>query len=251
MAKQAGIIKLKGTIDDISFYRTADGHMARAKGGISRQRILNDPAFQRTRENGSEFGTAGKGGKLIRNALRSLMQHAKDRLVVGRLTKVLLSIIKTDATNERGLRTIESGNMDLLLGFNFNGTAPLGTTLYAAFDALFDRVTGEATIDLEAYSPMVRIAAPAGTTHYRISLGAAELDFPNMQFDFSTSNSGIQAYDPVEVPASSLTVTLTPASALPVVQVVGIEFFQLVNGEYYPLKNGANNALAVVGVDNI
>lgn len=42
MAKQAGIIKLKGTIDDISFYRTADGHMARAKGGISRHRILND-----------------------------------------------------------------------------------------------------------------------------------------------------------------------------------------------------------------
>ncbi|MEO5788360.1 hypothetical protein, partial [Gelidibacter sp.] len=167
MAKQAGIIKLKGTIDDISFYRTADGHMARAKGGISRQRILNDPAFQRTRENGAEFGTAGKGGKLIRNALRSMMQHAKDRLVVGRLTKVLLSIIKTDATNERGLRTIENGTMHLLKGFNFNGASPLGTTLYAAFDALFDRVTGEATIDLEAYSPMVRIAAPAGTTHYR------------------------------------------------------------------------------------
>ncbi len=251
MAKQAGIIKLKGTIDDISFYRTADGHMARAKGGISRQRILNDPAFQRTRENGSEFGTAGKGGKLIRNALRSLMQHAKDRLVVGRLTKVLLSIIKTDATNERGLRTIENGTMDLLMGFNFNSAAPLGTTLYAAFDALFDRVTGEATIDLEAYSPMVRIAAPAGTTHYRIALGAVELDFPNMQFGFSTSDSGIQTYDPVEVPASTLTVTLTPASTLPVVQVVGIEFFQLVNGEYYPLKNGANNALAIVGVDNI
>lgn len=251
MAKQVGIIKLKGTIDDISFYRTADGHMARAKGGISRQRILNDPAFQRTRENGSEFGTAGKGGKLIRNALRSMMQHAKDRLVVGRLTKVLLSIIKTDTINERGLRTVENGTMDLLLGFNFNGVAPLGTTLYAAFDALFDRVTGEATMNLEAYSPMVRIAAPSGTTHYRISLGAAELDFQNMQFGFSTSDSGIQAYNPVEVPASSLTVTLTPASTLPVVHVVGIEFFQMVNGEYYPLKNGANNALAIVGVDGI
>ena len=72
MAKQTGIIKLKGTIGDISFYKTTDGHLARGKGGIDPERIKNDPAFQRTRENGSEFGTAGKGGKLLRNAIRIL-----------------------------------------------------------------------------------------------------------------------------------------------------------------------------------
>ncbi len=33
MAKQTGIIKLKGTIGDISFYKSADGHLARYKGG--------------------------------------------------------------------------------------------------------------------------------------------------------------------------------------------------------------------------
>ena len=61
MARQNGIIKLKGTIGDISFYKTGDGHLAREKGGIDASRIANDPAFQRTRENGAEFGTAGKG----------------------------------------------------------------------------------------------------------------------------------------------------------------------------------------------
>lgn len=251
MAKQAGIIKLKGTIDDISFYRTADGHMARAKGGISRNRILNDPAFQRTRENGAEFGTAGRGGKLLRTAIRHLMQNAKDRRVVGRLTKELLTVVKTDSTNERGQRTIENGTMELLLGFDFNVNAPLGTTFYAGYDSFFARPTGEATIDIEAFSPSIRIAAPGGTTHYRISMGAAELDFPNMQFGFATNNTGIVPYDPVEVLASSLTTTLTPASSLPVVQVLGVEFFQLVNGEYYPLKNGANNALGIVSVDTV
>ena len=54
MAKQTGIIKLKGTIGDISFYKTTDGHLAREKGGVDGNRIANDPAFQRTRENGSE-----------------------------------------------------------------------------------------------------------------------------------------------------------------------------------------------------
>ena len=61
MAKQTGIIKLKGIIGDISFYKSADGHLARSKGGVDKNRIANDPAFQRTRENGSEFGRAGKG----------------------------------------------------------------------------------------------------------------------------------------------------------------------------------------------
>lgn len=251
MAKQTGIIKLKGTIDDISFYKTADGHMARAKGGISRDRILSDPAFQRTRENGAEFGTAGRGGKLVRTALRHLLQHAKDRRVVGRLTKELLAIIKTDATNKRGARKIEEGDLNLLEDFDFNINAPLRTTLYAQFDVSFNRTTGESTANIEAFSPAIRIAAPTGTTHFKISLGAAELDFPSMQFVFSSSNTGIIPYDPVEIPASSLMATLTASSSLPVVQALGVEFFQFVNGEHYPLKNGANNALTIVKVDTV
>jgi len=48
MARQKGIIKLKGTIGDITFYKTQDGHLAREKGGIDASRIKSDPAFQRT-----------------------------------------------------------------------------------------------------------------------------------------------------------------------------------------------------------
>jgi len=32
MARQKGIIKLKGTIGDITFYKSGDGYMAREKG---------------------------------------------------------------------------------------------------------------------------------------------------------------------------------------------------------------------------
>ncbi len=249
MAKQKGIIKLKGTIDDISFYRTADGHMARAKGGVDKNKILNDPAFQRTRENNSEFGTAGKGGKLIRTSVRHLMQNAKDRLVVGRLLKKLMAILKTDTINHRGERLIENGNMEILEGFDFNVNAPLGTTMYAAYGATFNRPTGVATANIDAYSPSIRIAAPSGTTHFKLSLGVAELNFPEMKFDFAADTTGILPYDPVELPASVLTASISAASLLPVIQVMGVEFFQFVNGEHYPLKNGANNSLGVVDVD--
>ena len=114
MAKQTGIIKLKGTIGGISFYKTGDGHLAREKGGVDKSRIQNDPAFQRTRENGSEFGRAGKGGKVLRNAIRVLLQNAKDKRVVSRLTTDLLKIIKTDTSNLRGERTIEDGDFVLI-----------------------------------------------------------------------------------------------------------------------------------------
>jgi hypothetical protein len=34
MAKLKGIIKIKGTIGDITFYKTQDGYLVREKGGI-------------------------------------------------------------------------------------------------------------------------------------------------------------------------------------------------------------------------
>jgi len=249
MARQTGIIKLKGTLGDISFYKSSDGHLARTKGGVDKNRIANDPAFQRTRENGSEFGRAGKGGKVLRNAIRILLQNAKDKRVVSRLTKDLLAIVKTDTTNERGLRTIQDGNLSLLENFEFNLNGKLGSTLYAAFTNAFDRVSGDATLNLTPFSPTVRIAAPTGTTHFKVVMGASELDFANETSTFENDETAILPYTVPDTAAIALTASLTANSTLPVIQVLGIEFYQEVNGQMYELKNGAYNALSVVIVD--
>jgi hypothetical protein len=87
MARQSGIIKLEGTIGDITFHKSKDGFIAKGKGGVSANRIATDPKFQRTRENGAEFGRAGKSGKILRSAIRALVQKAADARVVSRLTK--------------------------------------------------------------------------------------------------------------------------------------------------------------------
>lgn len=39
MAKQIGIIKLKGKIGDLSFYKTKDGHLAREKVVLMRNEL--------------------------------------------------------------------------------------------------------------------------------------------------------------------------------------------------------------------
>ena len=246
MARQSGIIKLKGTIGDISFYKTGDGHLAREKGGVDASRIKNDPAFQRTRENGSEFGRAGKGGKVLRNAIRLLLQNAKDKRVVSRLTTDLLKVVKTDGSNDRGERTIENGDLTLIKGFEFNTKGKLGSTLFTDYNSSFDRVMGEANVTIAPFSPKVRIAAPAGTTHYKVVMGVAELNFETEASVFESDETAILPYDNQDTAAIDLIAAVTADSILPVFQVLGIEFYQEVNGSMYPLKNGTFNALSLI-----
>ena len=251
MARQTGIIKLKGTIGGITFYKTSDGDLAREKGGVDASRIANDPAFQRTRENGSEFGRAGKGGKVIRNAIRILLQNAKDKRVVSRLTTEVLKVVKTDAVNERGLRTVQDGNIVDLKGFEFNLSGKLNNTLFAAYTNAFDRAAGDASVNIGAFSPAIRIAAPAGTTHFKVVMGAAEIDFKEGTSVFESDETAILPYNNESTAAIDLGATVTANSTLPVFQVLGVEFYQEVNGQMYPLKNGAYNALAVIDIDTV
>ncbi|WP_111709087.1 hypothetical protein [Lutibacter citreus] len=251
MAKQTGIIKLKGTIGGISFYKTSDGHLAREKGGVDKSRIANDPAFQRTRENGSEFGAAGKGGKTLRSAIRILLQNAKDKRVVSRLTTQLLKVVKTDTSNARGLRTIQDGNMSSLKGFEFNLNGKLGSTLFTPFTTTFDRVSGDATLDIAAFAPMVRVAAPAGTTHFKVVAGVSDLDFANESSSFQNDETAILPYDNANTATAALTMSAPANSTQPVIIVLGIEFYQEVNGQMYTLKNGAYNALSIVEIDTV
>jgi len=251
MARQKGIIKLKGTIGDITFYKTQDGHLAREKGGIDASRIKSDPAFQRTRENGSEFGRAGKAGKVLRTALRALLLNSADGRMVSRLTQQMVKVIQADLVNERGLRNVIDGEAELLVGFEFNIRGKLGTSLFAPFVGAIDRVTGNITVDLAPFIPINMIAAPSGTTHYKIISTGAEIDFEAETFVVANSETAILPWDAVATVAISQTNAVTPASTKPLFLALGVEFYQEVNGAMYPLKNGAYNPLSLVQVSGL
>ena len=185
MAKQKGIIKLDGTIGGITFYKsTQDGYLAREKGGVSADKIANDPAFQRTRENGEEFGRAGKAGKLLRNSIRAMLQNASDSKMVSRLTQKMVEVIQEDATNPRGQRNVIDGEAELLAGFEFNISGKLGTTIYAPYTSTIDRVAGTLAVNIPAFVPLNMIAAPGGSTHFKIVSAGAEVDFENEIFNY-------------------------------------------------------------------
>ncbi len=250
MARQKGIIKLKGTIGDITFYKTQDGHLAREKGGIDASRIKNDPAFQRTRENGSEFGRAGKAGKILRTALRALLLNSADSRMVSRLTQAMVKVIQADMISERGLRNVIDGEAELLVGFEFNVRGKLGTSLFAPFVANIDRVAGEITVTLDPFVPANMIAAPSGTTHFKIISAGAEIDFEAETFIEMHSETAIMPWDGSATLPINQTNEVTAASTKPLFLALGIEFYQEVNGQMYPLKNGAFNPLSLVKVDS-
>lgn len=252
MARQKGIIKLKGTLGGITFYKTSqDGHLAREKGGIEKERIMSDPAFQRTRENGSEFGRAGKAGKTLRVAFRALLINSADGRLTSRLMKAMVKVIQADLVNERGLRNVIDGEADLLEGFEFNIRGKLGTSLYAPFTAAIDRVTGECTVDIPPFVPSNMIVAPSGTTHYKIISGGADIDFENEVFTVDTNETAILPWDSVATVAVAHLNQVTAASTKPLFLALGIEFYQEVNAQMYPLKNGAFNPLALVKVSGL
>lgn len=249
MAKQKGIIKLKGTIGDITFYKSEHGYLAREKGGIDANRIANDPAFQRTRENCSEFGKAGKAGKMLRTALRAVLIHSSDSKMVSRLTQQMIKVIQADTNSVRGLRNVIDGEAELLNGFEFNISGKLGTTLFAPFETSIDRVTGSIIVDLASFIPTNMIAAPNGSTHFKIISAGAEIDFEAETFVVSNSETAILPWTIAPSMAIHHSNPVSPASTKPLFLALGVEFYQQVNGQMYPLKNGAYNPLAIVKVD--
>jgi hypothetical protein len=242
---------LKGTIGDITFYKSKDGYIAREKGGVDAKRIANDPAFQRTRENGSEFGRAGKAGKTLRMALRTLLLNSSDSRMVSRLTQLMIKVIQADLVNERGLRNVIDGEAELLNGFDFNITGKLVTTLFAPFTGAIDRVSGEISIDLASFIPATMIAAPSGTTHFKIISGGAAIDFEAETFVSSNSETAVLPWDMTPTVAINHLNVVTPNSTKPLFLALGVEFYQGVNGRMYPLKNGSYNPLALVQVSGL
>ena len=248
MAEQKGIIPLRGTIGNITFYKSKDGFMAREKGSLDASRIATDPAFQRTRENGAEFGRAGKAGKYLRTALRSLLQNVSDSRMIARLVKEMMRVIKADETNPRGFRNVIDGEADLLKGFEFNANSKLGTTLFAPFTGTINRVLGQLTVTIAPFIPVNMITAPNGTTHFKIVSAGAEIDFEQGSYTAENTTTADMPWDTNGTAVINLVNHVTANSTKPLFLVLGIEFYQLVNGTMYTLKNGAFNALALVEV---
>lgn len=171
--------------------------------------------------------------------------------MVGRLTSEMVKVIQADLTNPRGQRNVIDGEAELLEGFEFNIKGKLGNALYAPFSSAINRVAGTLEVSIPSFIPANMIAAPSGTTHFKIESAGAEVDFENETFVIDNNDSAIIAWNNTATAALTLTNSVTANSTSPLFLVLGIEFYQEVNGQMYPLKNGVFNPLAIVKVEGV
>lgn len=248
MAKSKGIIKIEGTVEDLTFYKQDGQYYVRKKGGIDKNRIANDASFVRTRENNSEFGSSGKSGKILRNALGTMVFKAKDSRLSSRMLKIMSVVKSHDTVSIRGQRNVATGissaeGKQALRGFDFNSKAELRSVLHAPYS--LDTATG--IITLTDVLPAEQILFPQGATHVSFQGAICALDF-------GTEASEVAYSTIVNLPLNMTptNIVLTPAS-LPIGTgqqffLLMVSFYQQVNGVQYSLKNEEYNVLNIIDI---
>jgi hypothetical protein len=242
------VIKLEGRVGDLSFYKSGGQYLAREKGGVDGERIKKDPAYARTRENGAEFGRAGKAGKELRNALNEVLTRAADKKISNRMAAIILKAIQADTTNRRGERTVQDGDLTLLKGFEFNEAAPLESILKVSHTIAFDRVAGSTQLAIDAFNPSEEIPQVEGATHARFILATAAVDFGNQGYEVDVDESADVELSVLDQPAINVATAITADTPHPVFVVIGVEYFQEVNGHMYPIQTKTHNPMAIVEV---
>lgn len=263
MGRQVGPLKLQGNIGGISLYSSEGQHLARLANGPSKERIAKDQAFQRTRENNSEFGGSAKAAKSLRLAMGGLLQTTAGTRIVAELTAIFKTI-NLKSPGVRGQRQIRlSANRSLLKNVEFNSKVRFGGIFSAPYTVTVNTGRNEATVAIGGFIPVNALQIPSGATHFNILCGVGIVS--DYSFDVTTGTyqptqplqdslgSNIsstaqpinQVFEPLSMTATVSGVTTVNAACSTVV-TLGIEFYQEVDSQLYILAQ--SSAMKIIGV---
>lgn len=253
MAKQSGVVKISGNIDDLTFSNTKNGHTVRKKGRVvTKDDIATGKQYARVRENMDEFGRATEAARLFRTAFNESMTYCVDKTLITRSATIMRTVLSSDPVSDRGARNVMNGDAGLLKDFLLNSKINFGNICKKEYSTSIDRTTGKLTFGMGAFVPANVISAAAKSTHFRFYSAAAAIDFNTGEYELAQAES---AWMPVAGKDPTAAVTqehqLTPGSTRPLFLVAGIIFSQEVNGKYYPFYNAAFNSLCVANAASV
>lgn len=251
MGTQTGVVRIRGTVGNLTFAKTENGDEVRLKTSLNKEKMKSDPRFKRTRENWSEFGRAGKAAKLIRNAFAVFTKPITDRLGYPRLVAKTMKVVKSDAVSERGQRELINGDFSNLINYEFNARQSLEASFKEPFNVTIDRAAGTADIEIPELIPDTSITELQSATHFKLVAVAAEIDWANNAHTHTAAQSAEIEHGSQTVPAQTLNLTFEAGSTKTVVVVFGVWYYQEVNGNFYLLQDGGKSAMAIVGIDHV
>ena len=263
MARNYSFVKLEGSLDDLTFYQKDGVNLVKKKSRVSKNRIMNDPTFKRTRENMREFAGAAKVGKAFRDCLAGVYHLMSDTYMGARINGRFKTINRTGA-GPRGQRDFDVvDNSGMIVGFEYNRLEPFNSRFFAHYaipsiNPARDQVNWTVSdFDTDTY-----IFAPEAATHFRLVLAAgyvSDYSYSEVQEEYVPDTEDVNGMGLVansaQLPlggmvgsATTLTVDMSSFGTIPVTSAmfvsIGIIFYQEINAVLYELKEG--NAMKVV-----
>lgn len=112
MAKQMGVHKLHGKVDEQSYYYSKNGGYVTRKinPGMS-QKVKTDAAYANTRLNNAEFGACGAYAGAMLRPVTQRWRFILDSIATGMLVKAMKAAMQEDTTSAWGKRLIPQAQM--------------------------------------------------------------------------------------------------------------------------------------------
>lgn len=198
MAKQTGPIPIEGTLGDLIFYKTIHGHLVRRKGNLNKERVMSDPAFERSRAAGSEFGRAGAASALIRKEVRIHCPYAGDGQTHARLSKLFGTVIRNDQEHPAGDRQVTAAQIAPLKQFEWVLDHPLSRSFWAQCGGSMTP-EGMLRISMPGFTPRRDLGWPLNATHAEITVVCISADFPGREAESAVAKSGRLLKSPVAI----------------------------------------------------
>jgi hypothetical protein len=166
-------IQFTGSVGNLTAYNVkgSDQTIVRTKSGPTKEMIANDPNFERTRENNSEFGICASAAGRIRRMM-FCVNHLADYNFTPALSSLLMKMKVRDSVSARGQRgLLFSQHAALLQGFRLNRKNPFESVVRQTPVCSIDRTTGKGVVHLPDLTPGINLLLPPSPPLYRFVLG--------------------------------------------------------------------------------
>lgn len=191
-------IQFTGSLGNLSAYtiKGSDKIILRRKGGATKERIANDPRFERTRENNSEFGICGKAAGQIRRMMNPVIPLADYNFTSTLSSLLRIRMLPRDTVSDRGQRgLLFSQHAALLQGFRLNLNNPFESMVRQAPICSINRTTGMGVVQLPELTPGLNLMLPPNPPLYRFVLGMGAIA------DIKHNGRDYTEYNPKPLPA--------------------------------------------------
>lgn len=242
MARQKGLIRPDGTIDDLTFYKLNGEYIMRKKSGFPSGKKRKNKKYKKTVENQSDFGKASHTATAIRRLLYKYINASADKSHYYRFNTPIVRILRQDMDMEnRGKRQFTGRDYTPLAGFHFNAAAAQATNANFILKHSIDVESNTAYLSGTLYqNPQI-----TSCTHVQIS---------QLVLLFNLETKAGQLFSKDELIAYNAPVAFTTQMEFPsmadkplAMHLVCLHYFQGVNGALYPVHLQFNNLVVLEG----